>query len=285
MDNPAIDEAAIRTYLLGRIGPEEEIAAKVDERMLADPEFSLLIDVIEDEILEEYIDGALTDVDIDAVESHFLVPPERQLKLRRMRLISRHVARLDAEKNTAQSEAQDRAGSPGPKRLLIFPSLRTWAEIAAGLALVSCTIYFWNQERELRLAVNQTMQDLALSRQAQTGPLALAPEVATTLNLVTPGLSRGDQRLPEVHLLSAAATLHVSVALDPQDVDGLSVRLQQGNTVVWSRDGLQARPVAGGAVLSLDLPTAVVPEGSCRLIVTARGRGETSFWFNATKIR
>jgi hypothetical protein len=285
MDDPAIDEAAIRAYLLGRIGPEEEISVQVDERMLADPEFSLLTDLIEDEILEEYVDGVLTAADIEAVEGHFLVPPERQLKLRRMHLISRRVAGLAAGKDTSHAEAQDRAGSPSHWRAVIFPSVRTWAEIAAGLTLVSCAIYFWNQQRELRLAVNPSRQELALSKQVQTGTLTVMQEGAATLNLVVPGLSRGDQRLPEAHLTSGAATLRVSVALSPHYVNRLSVRLQQGDTVVWSRDGMEASPVAGGAVLSLDIPTSVVPEGSCRLIVSAPGRGEISFWFNATKPR
>src|ERR1700733_11122672 len=148
VDNSAIDEAAIRAYLLGRIGPdEEEMSTQIDERMLADPEFSLLIDVMEDEILEAYIDGELSTGDIEAVESHFLKPPERQRKLRRMRLISRRLPSLAAERYTASAEAQPRAGSSGRGRVVIFPSVRTWAEIAAGLALVTCTIYFWNEER------------------------------------------------------------------------------------------------------------------------------------------
>jgi len=46
MDDCLIGEEEIRSYLLGRIGADEKLSAAIDMRMLADPEFSMLIDVI-----------------------------------------------------------------------------------------------------------------------------------------------------------------------------------------------------------------------------------------------
>jgi hypothetical protein len=284
LTDPVIDEAAIRAYLLGRVRPEEELSAQFDERMLADPEFSLLIDVIEDEILEEYVEGELTAADIEAVETHFLTPPERQGKLRRMRLISRRLSSLAAENNTAPTEAHSRASSPGLGRLVIFPGIRTWVEIAAGLALVSCTIYFWNQQRELSLAVKQSKQELAQWKQA-AGPLTTAQTATVTLNLFVPGLSRGDQALPGAHLPPGATTLHISVALAAKTEGPLSVRLQQGDAVLWSRFNVTARQVAGGAVLAVDLPALVVPEGTCKMIVSGLRQGEMTYLFKVTRAR
>lgn len=283
MDNQSIDEAAIRAYLLGRMGPEEEMSAQIDERMLADPEFSLLIDLIEDEILEEYVDGALAATDVEGVENHFLTPPERRGKLRRMYLISKHVAGAFAEKRAVPAGVQRRIGSPTRRRVVIVPGVRTWAEIAAGLVLAFCTIYFWNQQHELSLIVKESRRELELSKKTGTGSLAAAQEAAVTLNLVVPGLSRGDHGVPEVSLPKGAETLHVFVALSSPALGRLRIRLQQGDMVAWSRDGVEARSVEGGAVLSVDLPTSIVPEGLCRLMVSVPGGREISYWFKTNK--
>lgn len=284
MDTQIIDDAAIRAYLLGRIGAEEELSAQFDERMLADPEFSLRMDLVEDEILEDYADGLLTAADVEAVESHFLVPPERQRKLRGMLLICHRLKGVSAAKSIGTNAEWARADAPVRGRVLVLSSARTWAEIAAGIVLVAGTVYFWYQQRELRHAVEQSKQELAQWKQLQAaGSAATSLADVVTLNLLVPGLSRGDQALPEAHLSAGAGTLHILVALTAQPAGLLEVRLEQGGAVNWSQGGLPARKVAGGAVLTVDLPVSVVPEGTCKLIVTGLGRGEIAYWFKATR--
>lgn len=286
MDDCLIGEEEIRSYLLGRIGADEKLSAAIDMRMLADPEFSMLIDVIEDEIIEDYIDGELSAAEVEAMESHFLQPPERQSKLWRTRWISQQLRSAAGEMITATPKMPVRTDSPERGRVLIFRSVRTWTEIAAGLALVSCTIYFWNQQRELRLAVKQSGQEMAQLEQAQASGSITAKQAAViTLNLNVPGLSRGRKALPEVRLMPGAASLHISIALSARPAGPMNVQLKQGAVVIWSRDGVEARPVSGGAVLAVDLPTAVVPEGTCSLIVNAPDGGELSYWFKATIVQ
>jgi hypothetical protein len=283
MDDQLIDEETIRSYLLGRIKAENKLSVPIDERMLADPEFSLLIDVIADEILEEYVDGVLTAADVEAVEGHFLLPPERQRKLREMRLIRRHIAGAVAEEATGPDETQTRGTSRQRGWVVTFPSVRAWAEIAAGLTLAACAIYFWNQQRELGLVVKQNRQELAQLKQPQAGTAAAEHAAVVMMNLIVPGLSRGEQALPQVHLAAGVATLHMSVALTAQPTGPLSVRLQQRDAVVWARNGVEARPVTGGAVLSVDVPALAVPEGTCKVIVTGLGHGEVTYWFRVAR--
>jgi hypothetical protein len=284
MDDQLIDEETIRSYLLGRIKAENKFSVPIDERMLADPEFSLLIDVIADEILEEYVDGVLTAADVEAVEGHFLLPPERQRKLREMRLIRRHIAGAVAEEATGPDETQTRGSSRKRQWGVTFPSVRAWAEIAAGLMLAACTIYFWNQQRESRLVVEKSRQELAQWKQAQSGNPATAKQAAVVMmNLIVPGLSRGEKALPEAHLTSGVTTLHISIALTAQRKGRLRTELKQGDELLWFQDGLEARPVTGGAVLDVDVPASVVPEGTCKVIVTGLSQGEATYWFRVTK--
>jgi len=284
MDNPDIDETAIRAYLLGRIGPEEKLSTQIDERMLKDREFSLLMDVIEDEILEYYVEGALSATDTKAVEIHFLTPPERQRKLRAIRLINRRFGQLAASEDRAPAETPSRANSTGRRRVVIFPSARTWAEIAAGLALVSCSIYLWNQQRELRADLIQSRQELASSKEARRGTITTVEEAVVTLNLMVPGLSRGDLALPEKHLSPSITTLHVEVALTFDRSTNYQVQLKHGGTVVWSQSGVHSTAVPGGSVLTLNIPANAVPSGTCELAITSAGNRLASYWFIIAKI-
>ena len=80
-----ITEANIREYLLGRLDPNSKLVENIDEQILTVPEFSTTIDVVEDEIIEQYLEGSLNQGDTRAVERHFLRPLDRQRKLRSIR--------------------------------------------------------------------------------------------------------------------------------------------------------------------------------------------------------
>src|ERR1041385_6333709 len=86
------DETTIREYLLGNIDPKSEFAESLDERMLMDRNFSALVDCIEEEIIQDYLEGDLDPSERAMVERRFLLPPERQKKLRRAYLLNRHLA-------------------------------------------------------------------------------------------------------------------------------------------------------------------------------------------------
>ena len=85
-----ITDANIREYLLGRLDSDSELVESIDDQILTDPKFSMSVDVVEDEIIEEYLEGSLSSEDKRAVEKLFLRPPERQHKLKTARLISRY---------------------------------------------------------------------------------------------------------------------------------------------------------------------------------------------------
>lgn len=283
MDSLVIDEAVVRDYLLGRIGPDDEMSTQMDERMLVDPEFSLLVDVIEDEILDDYLDAALAPADLAAVEAHFLVPPERQRKLRRLHLI-RRISRGAAGENAAPTQARPKTGISDRGRVWNIPGIRAWLELAAGVALMLCIAYFWKQHHELDLAVKKSNEKLALRADATTPTLAVPEAAVVTLNLTDSGLSRGDERsLPVAHLAPNVDMLNISIALTVQPRGRLRARLENGSAVIWSSEGWVARPVTGGAVLNITIPAAVVPEGISQLIVTLPGQGELPYWFTVTK--
>ena len=289
MESHVINDAIIRDYLLGRLNSDLELVERIDEQAFKDPELSISIDIIEDEIIEEYLEGSLNSEDTRAVERHFLLPSERQHKLKTARLFSRY---LEAESVNVKTQPQ-----PLFRRLVeafrggrVVPSLRTCAEIAFSMVFIISSLVLWNQGRELDMAMKQANRQLAQERQSsavlhqqlQSALHSLQPAIAM-LNLVSPGLQRGKSELPEVKVNSGTTALHVEVALSSRSPGKYRVQLQSSGKVVWSRAGVDAAAVPGGAILEVDIPADVLPRGTCELAVIPSGEGAISYWFSVSK--
>jgi hypothetical protein len=289
--NRMITDANIREYLLGRLDPNLELVESIDEKILMDPEFSISVDVIEDEIIEEYLEGSLNSEETRAVERHFLRPPERQRKLKTARLFSRY---LESESRNVTTE------QPAPARSLLkvfrdgwaFPSFRTCAEIAASAVFVISILTLSNQRRELDIARKQVGEQLSQERQRsaasnqqlQNALQSLQPAVAM-LNLFRPGLQRGKLELPEVKVSSGTKLLYVEVALSSSAPGSSRVELRHSGEMVWSRDEVDAIAVPGGAILRLDIPADVLTQGTCELVVKPAREGAVSYWFSVLKLQ
>src|SRR2546426_7793136 len=67
----------VRQYLLGRLDEQADLEDNVSDGILFNDEMTDIVDSIEDEIIEEYMEGSLDSVDREAVDKYFLQPPER----------------------------------------------------------------------------------------------------------------------------------------------------------------------------------------------------------------
>src|SRR5579862_338884 len=81
------DPHQIRQYLLGRLDDNEELENTLSEGILFQSDMSEMTDLIEDEIIEQYLDGTLDTTDKSDVEKYFLRPAERRERLQFARLL------------------------------------------------------------------------------------------------------------------------------------------------------------------------------------------------------
>jgi hypothetical protein len=71
---------AVRQYLLGQLPTEE--SSQIEERLLTDAAFYEELLIAEDELVDDYLAGELSDSDRKSCETLFLLTPERQQKIR-----------------------------------------------------------------------------------------------------------------------------------------------------------------------------------------------------------
>ena len=88
--NLNIDKEVLKRYLLGTL--EGEPRAELEERILCDPAAYEEILLIEEELIDQYVAGSLSEAERQQFETHFLITDERQQKLRFGQLLKRYLS-------------------------------------------------------------------------------------------------------------------------------------------------------------------------------------------------
>ncbi len=96
------DDAPLRHYLLGEMAPDEELV--LEERLLVDNDYMELLEVVEDELIDDYARGGLTDAERASFETRFLCSDERRKKVRLARALDHYVEQTE---RTAAERAED----------------------------------------------------------------------------------------------------------------------------------------------------------------------------------
>jgi hypothetical protein len=290
------DESSIRAYLLGRLAEPE--SDPVEQKLLTDPDFAKAVDLIEDELIEEYLDGRLSASDARLMENHFLRPPERRRKLWFARLLRSHLG-----------DQQDR----GLQRARVWMfTQRSGAFIGATTAMIAllCTsvwlgLYSASLRHELDSEIAKNIrsqsvyqQELAQQRQkiaelekqidASRGQ-ALSQQVddrrSFLVSNLRSGISRGDSDLQQIRLLEGTKWLEAHLSLLDAQGDRFRATLRNSNAKeLWSEDELK-RPKSGGLVVKI--PIQGLSPGDYSILLTAGEQTASSsgkaYYFRVSK--
>ena len=102
------EQNTVRRYLLRQLSAAEQ--ESVEYRLLSDDDFSEELEIVEDELIDEYFAGDLSQTERKQFEEAFLASPERQQKLQAAQAVTRYFHRSTPP-------------TPAPT---IFQTLRKW---------------------------------------------------------------------------------------------------------------------------------------------------------------
>ncbi len=291
MTNRLPDEITIRRYLLGHLDADQELVERLDEQMLTDAELSEMVEVVTDEIIEEYLEGTLDPADKQAVETHFLRPPERQAKMRTARLLNRHLQTAARETASVPPRALPPAVSSAPYHRA---HARAYMELAAVVLVAASVFYLVGSRQESQLQARNSSQALIQEREQsaalrqQLNDLQGLQQPETVMrSLFDPTLPRGDARLPELKIGPATKNVHFEISLPPGSNGAYDVRLETGGNTVWSKAHVQAYTSPDGALLILDVPTHSLSANEYGFVLSQQpdhGR-ETKYSFRVKTIK
>src|SRR5215470_14317850 len=114
MNERSNDEEAVRQYLLGQLQEPEQVA--IEERLLTDDAYYQRLEMIEDELIDDYITGVLSEADRQAFSSHFLSAPERHKQLK-FALTVHQYANAQTPGTGAEAEVMGHDRAPQPIRI------------------------------------------------------------------------------------------------------------------------------------------------------------------------
>jgi len=236
------DQNQLRKYLLGEATEAEE--EKVELRLLSEAGYSEELDILVDELIDQYLTGELSGDERLNFERYFLSTPERHQKLRLALALRRYAS---SRVETADSESAKAQPSVSLAKL-------TWATRFKA---------FWlSPSWSLRAAV--ALGALAIIAGALWLSLPSAPRTVAALTLTISNSDRAEGfQASEVHLPPNADTLRISLILPEQSPPAVRYRVELENNNGEARPleviGQEARSV------SVVITTAQLPRGQYAL--------------------
>jgi len=163
------DHREIKDYLLGLIGDEERLAV-IEEKIFSDDDFHQQIEFAEHELIEDYIDGNLSNDESDAFARHFLINDGRKKELTLVRGLRKY-----ARENPPPAAPHPAAN--GWRRWFAMPALRFAAAllVVATVGLGVWRFAFYRSDLDLGLAQLELAYRERRPVEARVSGLSYAP--------------------------------------------------------------------------------------------------------------
>lgn len=127
-------ESSIRKYLLGSLDDQIKMR-QIEERLLLDDNFADQLAIAEDELVDQYLDGTLTESERERFLKFFLISPENKEKLRFIRNLRKYSANHVKVQSARQYSQEKRTFRVDWRNLFSSPVLRF-----AVMVIVFCTV-------------------------------------------------------------------------------------------------------------------------------------------------
>ena len=255
------DRGLVREYLLGRLDDKKEFEEQLSREICVNDDLSEMVESIEEEIIDDFLDGTLDPADKDAVEMYFLRSRERKERLRFARLLRSHFKRqgdfVDTPIRTSHP-ADAHLAAPkwtGSANLWRFQFKTHWQLAALFLFIVGCLIYITgirkNQASLEKQLAQEQKHSTTLEKEAQQLQASIIP-----LTLVS-DRSRGDgARIPSLKINSSTQRILVEIALPGHSPGPFDVLLEtpRQKEPIWTARLLPLVSASGDARLVFDIP-------------------------------
>src|SRR6266571_2167328 len=146
----------IKKYLLGQLAGED--LEQIEQRVLTDDEFYEEVQIMEDELVDEYVNSELSADERPLFERNFLADPESRNKLRLGRALDRH---LSAQPSKFARESSKPLALPWAAQVFSSPlRIAAFALIIAAVVFGAWRIFFHQSEvDEGLLALNAAYRE------------------------------------------------------------------------------------------------------------------------------
>jgi len=254
------ENVKLKRFLLGNL--EDDDADRIGAQIIGDRSIDDKISLAAEELIEDFLDGALTDEENELFYQHFLTTPERIELLEETALLKNHAKNQLLKEDTNQTEEKKSEGYFESLKRFLTLNLRPIAAVLIFLALagVAWRVFIYNPgdlsplEKEFAALNSKDLNN--------------APEAA---NLTSKSLIAGVFRDTSEGSKLTAASLTENVlfrlalsAETPKDAL-LNLELLRGGQLVFKQTGLRIYQNQSGRELKVILPKSVLTKGSYQI--------------------
>ncbi|MEO7658855.1 MAG: hypothetical protein ABIV48_04510 [Pyrinomonadaceae bacterium] len=254
------DPKNLKQYLLGNLS--EDKIGEIDQRLIEDDSLAEDLGLAETELIEEFIEGGLSNEDLQFFHSNFLISPKRVAMIREISSL-----RVYARSQNVQKKRPDWPEGVFVKTAAMFRVYLSPITIAAGiLAVVFVGVTLWSVlsrgsgiSREAEIA---TLNKVDLNDISKIGHYS-------TINLISGGLRGGDSaNRYDSSLLTE--TILFRLAFPSQVGNGTlyMARIFRDGQFQSSIDGVSLYQNRSGRELRLLLPKSSLVGGEYRLEIS-----------------
>jgi hypothetical protein len=271
------DRGLIRDYLLGRLDNEKELEERLSHDIFSNEELSEVVESIEEEIIEDFLDGTMDSADKNAVSTYFLRPPERKEKLRFARLLRNHFEgphqsigtisemRDSVYTNVVRESSEHRAPIPW------WTHFKTYGQTTAIVVLAIGSLLYISalQKKEAGLESQLVQERVHSASMAKEAPILTSSLIPLTL---VADRSRGDDsQIPHIEIKPFTRRIIVDIALQGHSPGPFNVHLETkaGNGPIWSAQLLPIVSSSGDSRLVFDIPVQGMESGVYSLLVSS----------------
>jgi len=309
----ASTELQIRRYLLGSLSDEE--LEQVETRLMTDDDFFRQINLIEDDLVEEYLDQDLGAEERRRFEETFLCAPERQHKLRFTKALRVRAAQASEPGTLLKAPVKQLWWQPvfalfDLSRPVLIYSLATALVVVSfvgyrmkvemsGLRVRIASLEAQRQDREaaengLREQIRKAKDQIAGLQQQQSLqlPAGLAPGnqsfalVDQPSITLSPGALRSAQSLQECKVPESAVLVLLKLDLAEDRGNAYkAVLLTDSEKEILTRSNLKADVSEREITVGLRVPASDMPPGNyfVRLYVSDEKEYLESYTFRVTR--
>ena len=285
------DREVIREYLLGHLNQDEAAETSMSDDILADDKLAEMVESIEDEIIDEYLEGTLNPETRNSVEGYFLQPAERQEKLRFARVLERHLAARPISQLAKPAMVGDerlkdaRPGRSNGERVPWLSS-RIWVYGPVAAMVVFGLVgagYLSLLQRKLT-AVEDALRQERLHSVRLTNQLSQLQLPIVTLSLVSarPRSAVVRDEIPHLEIRPSTERVMVEVAVEHPQTSTYEVRLEsnEGGAPIWMAKLSPIVSADGDARLVFDLSAKLLRSGVYSLRVSELAKNGTVKYYD-----
>ena len=143
--SPNADKEEMRAYLLGTL--DSALKTEIEEKILYAPEVYEELLMVEEELIDQYVVGGLSELERRHFEAHFVVTAERQNHLRFGQLLKRYLNSHPIADPAAAATSHVEKNAPAPKPFMFPPSLVNSSSLitfcVVGVVLLGLALVGW----------------------------------------------------------------------------------------------------------------------------------------------